>query len=198
MNALHPRIPRQTGMALVTSLLLLVVITILALSMFRSFGTQEKIAGNLREKERALHAAESAQQYAEWWLLQGNNVAIGAVTCAPGTLIASVAVGQICTQTAQQQFGVANMTQVPWNIQVSYTPQGMVIQNAGYVPTAGNNNPPYFASPAFYIADRGPADGGNGEAYQIDAYGYGSAASTVAVVESVYVVQQGMVNRGNL
>ena len=40
---------RQRGVALVTSLLLLVIITILALSMFRSFGTQEKIAGNLEK-----------------------------------------------------------------------------------------------------------------------------------------------------
>jgi hypothetical protein len=37
-----------------------------------------------------------------------------------------------------------------------------------------------------------------GEAYQIDAYGYGSAASTVATVESVYEIQQGVVNRGGL
>jgi len=60
----------ERGIALVTSLLLLLIITILALSMFRSFGSLEKIAGNLREKDRALHAAESAQQYAEWWLTQ--------------------------------------------------------------------------------------------------------------------------------
>ena len=72
-------------MALVTSILLLLIITILALSMFRSFGTQERIAGNLREKERALHAADSAQQYAEWWLLQSNNTAAGAIACTgPG------------------------------------------------------------------------------------------------------------------
>jgi len=39
------------GVALISSLLLLLIITILALSMFRSFGTQERIAGNLREKD---------------------------------------------------------------------------------------------------------------------------------------------------
>ena len=75
MNDQHVPAANQRGVALVTSLLLLVIITILALSMFRSFGTQERIAGNLREKERALHAADSAQQYAEWWLLQSNNTA---------------------------------------------------------------------------------------------------------------------------
>jgi type IV pilus assembly protein PilX len=192
MSAHRPLPLRQRGVALVTSLLLLVIITILALSMFRSFGTQQKIAGNVREKERALHAAESAQQYAEWWLLQGNNTAIGAIQCAAGTLVATPTVGQICNQTMQQQ-GV-NLAVVPWAIQVTYTPDNMILQ--GQATVAGN--PPYFNTPAFYIADRGVAADGAGEAYQIDAYGYGSAANTVAVVESVYEVQQGVVNRGGL
>jgi type IV pilus assembly protein PilX len=184
--------PRQQGIALVTSLLLLLIITILALSMFRSFGTQQKIAGNVREKERALHAAESAQQYAEWWLLQNNNTAIGSTACAAGTVIASATVGQICNQTMQQQ-GI-NLLVVPWAIQTVYTPQNMVL--VGQPAVAGN--PPYFNTPGFYIADRGVAADAAGEAYQIDAYGYASAANTVAVVESVYEVAQGVVNRGGL
>jgi type IV pilus assembly protein PilX len=185
---------RQRGVALVTSLLLLLIITILALSMFRSFGTQERIAGNLREKERALHAADSAQQYAEWWLLQSNNTASGAVLCA-NTIVATSTFGQICNQTPQQQLP-AGVTQVPWAIQVSYTPQGM--QLLGQPPVGPNPTAPYFATPAFWITDVGVAADAAGEAYQIDAYGYGSAASTVAVVESVYEVQQGVVNRGGL
>jgi type IV pilus assembly protein PilX len=44
----------------------------------------------------------------------------------------------------------------------------------------------------------GVAADGAGEAYQIDAYGYGGSATTVAVVESTYEVQQGVVNRGGL
>jgi type IV pilus assembly protein PilX len=184
---------RQRGVALVTSLLLLVIITILALSMFRSFGTQEKIAGNLREKERALHAAASAQQYAEWWLLQNNNTAAGAIACT-ASVAATPTVGQICNQPPQQQLGPGAVTQVPWPIQVTYTPQNMLFVGQATVP----GNPPYFATPAFWITDRGVSADGSGEAYQIDAYGYGSAASTVAVVESAYEIQQGVVNRGGL
>jgi len=40
----------QRGMVLITALLLLIVVTILAVGMFRSFGLDEKIAGNTREK----------------------------------------------------------------------------------------------------------------------------------------------------
>lgn len=197
--------PSQRGMALVTSLILLVIITLLALSMFRSFGTQEKIAGNLREKERALHAAENAAEYAEWWLLQGNNAAVGSVPCgAGGITVATVTVGQVCNQTLQQ-LGV-NPTQVPWTVagggilqQYSYQPTGMVL-TATYVQSAGNPNPPYFAAPAFFITQLGPnkAADAQGYAYQIDAYGYGSSAGTVAVVESTYEIAQLLNNRGGL
>ena len=37
-------------------------------------------------------------------------------------------------------------------------------------PAAGGN-PPYFATPAFWITDLGIAADAAGEAYQIDAYG---------------------------
>ena len=66
------RATKQGGFALMTSLLILIIMTLLALSMFRSVGLQEKIAGNTREKQRSLQAAESALQYGEWWLSQGN------------------------------------------------------------------------------------------------------------------------------
>jgi type IV pilus assembly protein PilX len=189
-----PRAAVQRGVALISSLLLLIIITILALSMFRSFGTQEKIAGNLREKDRALHAAVSAQQYGEWWLTQGSNTAAGAVACALGTLSANLnpPQGQICNQTPFQAGWF--VTTVPWATQVQYVPPTM-----GVPGVAGTNgDPPYFAAPAFYIADRGVAGDAAGEAYQIDAYGYGSTAGTVAVVESTYEVAQGVVNRGGL
>ena len=198
MNA-HPsrRASAQRGVALISSLLLLIIITILALSMFRSFGTQEKIAGNLREKDRALHAAASAQQYGEWWLTQGNNAAIGAVTCA-GTLNANLGQGQICNQTPAQagwfvtQVGTTFPT-AGWATQVQYVLQDTLLFRAPVW-----ENIAYFGAPAFYVTDLGLAGDGAGEAYQIDAYGYGSTAGTVAVVESTYEVAQGVVNRGGL
>lgn len=200
MNAhTSPRAVVQRGVALISSLLLLLIITILALSMFRSFGTQERIAGNLREKDRALHAAVSAQQYGEWWLTQGNNTAVGAVACAAPVLSANLGQGEICNQTLPNATGLPAGSLIvrvplPWALGVTYIPPTM-----GVPGVAGTNgDPPYFAAPAYYIADRGIAGDGAGEAYQIDAYGYGSTAGTVAVVESTYEVAQGVVNRGGL
>jgi type IV pilus assembly protein PilX len=190
----------ERGMALITSLLLLMIITILGISMFRGLGSQEKIAGNLREKDRSLHAAESAQQYAEWWLLQGSNAATGSVTCVAGQN-ANLGQGQICNQdlvTAAGLLAPKTIVDVPlpWNLAVTFTPFLMSTTLNGQSGSSGD--PPYFAPPGFYIADLGAAADGAGEAYQISAYGYGGSQTTVAIVESTYELAQGVVNRGGL
>ena len=196
----YPTRQAERGLALISSLLLLMIITIIALGMFRSFATQEHIAGNLREKERALHAAETAQQYGEWWLNQSNNAAVGPISCNAGSLSANGAnQGQICNQTPLQA-GMPYLTVFPWPTQVTYLPPGMSV-TAGVPGQSGD--PPYALTPGFYVSDLGPAGDGQGEAYQIDAYGTGStainvASATVAVVESTYEIQQGVVNRGGL
>jgi len=202
----------QRGVALISAMLLLIIITILALSMFRSFPIQEKIAGNVREKERAFHAANSALQYAEWWLI--NNVATGDIVCGTqaNLLNGNLNEGQICSNplytVAPLPAGLVGAPgSVPWTaggtlIGVQYTPNGMTTQYTDPLATAlvgggaiTANDTAYYTAPVFYIADLGAAGDSQGEAYQIDAYAYGGSTNTVAVVESVYEVAQGVVNR---
>ena len=103
----------QRGVVLVTSLLLLVVVTIMALSMFRGFGIQEKMAGNMREKQRALQAAVSAQTYAEQWLI-ANSGTSPPVVCAAPVQSANAQQGQICSNqlwnVTQQAGGAYSIT----------------------------------------------------------------------------------------
>jgi type IV pilus assembly protein PilX len=177
---------REQGLVLVSSLLLLLVVTIMAVSMFRSFGIQERIAGNLREKQRALHAAVAAQQHAEIWL--GSNSSAAPVVCNT-QLNANLNQGQICSNR------LLTATTVPWaaNVGVSYTPTNLTVAAASL--TANNV---YFATPRFYISDLGASAGGNGEVYQVDAVGFGGTAGAVAVVESTYLVTGGVIDRGAL
>lgn len=58
-------IPRQRGAVLVVSLLLLLVMTLLGLGASQSTRLQERMAGNQRDQELALQAAEAAMRYAE-------------------------------------------------------------------------------------------------------------------------------------
>jgi type IV pilus assembly protein PilX len=191
----------QRGIVLVSSLLLLLVVTIMALSMFRSFGIQEKIAGNMREKQRALQAAVTAQQFAEVWL-SGNAGGTPSGPCS--TLMnGNSGQGQICSnQMSNPSFFPSGATAIPWTINntpvgVTFTPTGMLTPSTT---TTANSilNPIYFSAPTFYISDLGASKDGNtpGEVYQIDAVGYGGNSNTVAVVESTYVVSTSSVNRG--
>jgi len=192
MNSRAASMTHSRGFALFTALLLLMIITILAMSMFRAFGTQEHIAGNVREKERAFHAAESVQQYGEWWLLQGNNVALGAQACTAGINGNGAGnPGQICTTTLVTN-GQTVTAPGTWASATTYLPAGMSVTPGV---NGANGDPPYAAVPGFYIADVGIAADTQGEAYQIDSYGYGGSLATVAVVESLYEVQQGVVCR---
>jgi len=177
------------GMVLVSSLLLLIVVTILALAMFRGYGIQERIAGNVREKQRALHMAVSAQQYGEWWLTQGN-AALTPINCH-NMLNANLNQGQICRLPAPTQ---VTLTAPPWAVGVTYSPT--TVLSTQFTGTAGQNT--YVAPPVFYITDLGSSGTGNGEAFQVDAYGYGATTTAVAVVESTYQVGQGVIDRGGL
>jgi type IV pilus assembly protein PilX len=185
----------QRGVVLVSSLLLLLVVTIMALSMFRSFGIQEKVAGNMREKQRALQAAMSAQTYAEQWLI--NNAATSAPAACNTQLNANALQGQICSN--KLWLVTPNVAVVPWaigaapNVGVTYTPLGMNINT-----TPSSNT--YYGAPTFYISDAGPSADPNvpGEIYQIDAFGYGGISTTAAVVESTYAVYSSSSNKGGL
>jgi type IV pilus assembly protein PilX len=178
----HTSVP-QRGFVLVSSLLLLLVVTILAVNMFRSFGVEEKIAGNVRDKQRALQAAETAQQYAERFLAQGGTTP-AAINCTT-TVNANAGNIQVCTNP------LPNPMSLPW-------------QNAGvpigdtYAPTVPTQMTvtsaigpeTYYSTPQFYIAYLGPSPSVNGGVvYQIDAVGYGGSPSSVAVVESTFLVQ---------
>lgn len=215
MRTPSPARRTSRGMALIASLLLLVVVTVLAIAMFRSYGVQERIAGNVREKERALHAAMLAQQYAEYWLTQDNNAAQAPIDC--NTLLqAALGQGQICANVMSTTIPGAAISplQLPWQttganptpVGVQYTPTqglGTVQMSFNSVLTTTNWQTfggTYNQQPQFYISDLGPSNVPNqsGEVFQIDAVGWGTTASSVAVIESTFVVGPEVVNLGGL
>src|SRR6185312_16474783 len=139
---MHTRASSQRGMALVAALLLLLVLTMLGVGMFRSFGLQEHMAGNTRERQRALHAAAVAQSYAEWWLTanKGANAQQGGDCSSQGVITAPAATPSICTNA------LSSPVTLPWTNSVSYAPTGMSTGSA-HAGTLDN----YYNSPNFYI-----------------------------------------------
>jgi type IV pilus assembly protein PilX len=182
-----PRSP-QHGMALVAALLVLIVITILGVGMFHSFGLQERIAGNTREKHRALHAAETTEVHVETGLkgYQGANATTG-VACAAGLTPEVPPAITVCTNTLAS--AATNMATLPLNIGgtvagSSYTAPGI---------TVGTNGPNlYYANPSYYVSfiagSYNQTTGVSTNTYTIDALGYGGTANSLAEVESTYIV----------
>jgi type IV pilus assembly protein PilX len=74
----HPSQSTQRGAALVVSLLLLLVMTILALSMSQTTRIQERMAGNSRDAKLAFQSAESGLRAAEEFL---KDVSDRPITC---------------------------------------------------------------------------------------------------------------------
>ena len=166
-------------MALITGMLLLIVLTVLAMSMFRGYGTQQKIAGNVREKNRALSAAVSAQQYAEYWLNSATTLPVGG-DCSG---IRVLPIPQVCSNNPE-------FTKEPWTLNAQ--PVGVSFNTFICMAKVDPGNPAsgtYYSAPMFYITDLGAAASGPGEVYQIDATGWGGTADTVAVVESTFLLK---------
>jgi len=172
---------QQRGVILISTLLLLIIMTIFAVSMFRSVSVQEMIAGNVREKQRSLHAAQSALQYAEYWLSSGNNSALGSSAC---TSRVSANTGNVVVCSSP----LTSPTSVPWNgaseIGFTYNP-GTTDITVATTPSLNT----YSGLPRFYIYDLGtPAAGGCRQAFQIDAWSYAGSTNTITEVESQYEV----------
>lgn len=185
------RARREGGMVLITSLLLLLVVTILALAMFRGVGLENRIAGNVMDKQRALQAATSSEAYAEQWLFNNFTTAVP-TTCAASTFTTASTTPTICSNTILSATGASALV-VPWGgaspLGFGYNPITTGTTTLFPVSTAGGPDN-FYQAPTIYVAELGP-DAANPRAtdYQIDAWSNGGSSATVAVVESIYQVQ---------
>jgi len=191
----HPPRRKAGGFALLTALLILVMLTLLAVSMFRGYGLQQKIAGNVREKARAFEAAQNALQYGEWWLGQGAP-GIGA-TCTGTVTVSSTTNMRACANPLTNPTDPAN-----WSSALIYTPPAMVVAAAGKVggtTTDGNSNSNinYSAAPQLNIAYIGLSPSGQQALYAVTGAGYGGSGNTVAVVQSVVAVTANVTSLDN-
>lgn len=173
---------RQRGVALISSLLILVIVTLMAVSMYRGFGLQEKIAGNTLEKQRSLQAADSALRYGEWWLNQGNTgsaAACSGSTAVNGNVLANM---RVCSNQ------LSAPATLPWAGATEYTPPSMAVSSGGGI-DSDKNDINYAKIPSLYISYLGLGPDGKSMLYQVTGAGYGgSSTDSASVVQSVYAM----------
>lgn len=173
-----PRPRGQRGLALVSALLMLVIITLLGVSLFLGVSLQQKAAGNSMEKSRALEAAQSVTTAAEKWL------DVNAHSQVPQSCTSSTSTFRVCAMAPTaaadpSSWRDAGATQVDL--------QGIQLSSG-----AAENR--YAKKPAVWITYLGRATMGPGALYEIDTQAYGGNANTVAVVQAVYYVGGNMRN----
>ena len=177
-RAMHRR--AQAGVALITSLLFLIMLTLLALPLLRGFGLEEKIAGNTREKERAFQAAENALGYSEWWLVDrqpADGVDCGNLPAAAPDNI------PVCKEILATPANSAS-----WRITTPYTPPNLKAVSGGgtTIGAGGNTDINYAHVPGLYIAYLGASPDNAETYYSITSAGYGGSNDTAAVTQSVF------------
>jgi len=178
----------QRGVALVASLIILVLMTLIGLSVINGNKYLEKNAGNTRDKQRAFQAAQSALQYGEWWLNYGTNN-VNFQTCGSGGTAPSTL--RICN--VDPGTSTANLATIPF---VTYQPGSMTVASSGSSGGLVDSTNPtsdvlYSQAPGVYIncISCGTSLSSGLNLYRVTAIGYGGAGGangTVAIVQSVY------------
>lgn len=174
---------KQKGFVLYTALIMLVIMSLLAIYMYKGFIQDQKISGNLREKERAIDAATTALDNVEYWLAQPGNTYTGnfitGVSCSSANQSGSAYV--VCSNA------LANPTTLPWSSSNTFSHSYISVNASG-----GQNK--YAAGTNVYIqylgsVDSGPSSPADTATYLVTATAQGGNATAATVIQSVYQVQ---------
>lgn len=159
------------GYALAASLIILLILSLILTAILRSSMGQDVITGNTREKVRALHAAQNAMSYAEWYIQQNYQ---HSTSCAAGKLTEI----KIC----DSETIIDNSKIPPLSTWSEYVPSAdsnfWKTNNEG---SAGT----FYRNPGFHIQHINTAPDGKADYFRIIAYGYGGNAQAVAVTQSI-------------
>lgn len=177
-STLKTRAQKEGGFVLIASLLMLIVMTLLAVSMYHNFTVQENVASNTKEKGRSFQLAQSTLQYAEYVLVHNAASLPTSVSCASGTVFTTLT---ICSNS----YSITDPTSATGVTSLgAYQAYTSMQPNITVSTTSSNNS--YYANPQYYFQYLGAAPGGGGQIYQVTALSYGSTPNAVAVVQSTY------------
>ena len=203
MNTIHKSGHRkESGFVLIAALLMLVVMTFMAVSMYRSFTAQQNMAANTKEKGRSFQMAMSTLQYAEYQLLLSglSNVVATSCTAAPTTpsmfTICPFDPTNTISGSAMQLVGATQGVPAQITNGVLYDPSADD-SSIQYSRTGGAGT--YYKQPQYFVVYLGPDPKSTCQAkiYQITALGYGGTSGTVSVVQSTYELTPTVCNLGN-
>jgi type IV pilus assembly protein PilX len=174
------RHPEQKGFVLFVVMIFLIVMSLLGITMFGGFIKDQRNAGNMREKQRAIEAAQAALDNVEGWMSQQSNLYVG--NWADGVPCSTV--GQSTDDPVVCSNPLLTPTTLPWTTAYQVFQPGSLTVN-----TAGGASS-YASSASYYIQYLGQTSANPPTAlYKVTASALGGNATAAAVVETVYEVK---------
>ncbi|MFC3650621.1 PilX N-terminal domain-containing pilus assembly protein [Dyella humi] len=188
-----PRHRKDGGFVLIASLIMLIVLTFIAASLYHNFTVQQNMSANTKEKGRAFQMAQSTLQFAEYELLSnGLNAALATCISAP-----AAGVFEICpTNTSGNPVGPTSGS--PMTISNAMTYNATTADSNIQFSTTGGAGL-YYAQPMYYIRYLGydPRSSCKAKIFEVTALAYGGTSGTTAVVRSDYELTPTVCNLGN-
>jgi type IV pilus assembly protein PilX len=177
--SLHTAVPlRQRGAILVTSMLLLLVLTVLGVAMMRMTNMQERMAGNTRDINLALQAAEAGLRDAETSISPGVLSERPFATGFPGCL------ASVCGR-AELPVDIENPDSFDWTAARELGAQGVQDINDGTLA----EDPRYAIEEAGFVRDSlvtGNEPETGFDYYTVTSRSTGRSGQTNTVLQSTY------------
>lgn len=168
---------QQQGFVLFVVMIFLIVMSLLGISMFSGFIKDQKMAGNLREKQRAIEVAQANLDMVASWLQVTTNVYEAGwalpVVCDTSNQVGTNPV--ICSNA------LANPTSLPWSSSQTFQPPSSTLNVV-----AGGGSNSYASSPNYYLQEMSHTD--NTAYYKVTSTAQGGNATAVTVLETIYQV----------
>jgi type IV pilus assembly protein PilX len=185
---------KQSGFTLFASLIFLVILTMLGVSMFSGFTQDQLIAGNVREKARALDSAQTLLNTAQAWMAVPGNTYVGGgwITGQDCTSLSAITVSNTSTNQVVCTGAISSPTTLPWTgFRMNSTLTGLTVSTTGGVST-------YAANPSYHMQYISATNANPPTAiYKVTATGQGGNADAVAVVQAVYEIKAKHRDLGN-
>lgn len=162
---------RERGAVLIVTLILLVVATLIALSAQRNTALEERMSGNLLDRNLSFQAAEAALRNGESAL--ANAVAAGA---------APVLCTAVATDCAAGWYVAASGAQTPIWKRIAWGSRDSV--PVAVTPPAGSSSP-LSASPRYIVEQLDAAT----STWRVTARATGGSGAGVVVLQSIYITE---------
>jgi type IV pilus assembly protein PilX len=171
---------QQKGFVLFIVMIFLIVMSLLGVSMYSGFIKDQKMAGNMREKQRAIEAAQANLDMVEKWLQNTDNVYEGgwkiALSCNSTNQAAVTPV--ICSNPLDTP------ATLPWP---SGQGQAFTPPSSTMAVTASGGANSYASNPQYYVQEMDHTD--NTAWYKVTSTAQGGNATAATVIETIYEVK---------